>query len=248
MTLRSRAFKFIIGLCFVVVLPLVPTPAMALTLGPCPPTQEGQVTIVGGRAYFCFCLISVLTGRKYCHWVDRYTFRAGDDVGISAEWGQDAAVNYAQVTQDPNTGAFSSLGEVDFYRNGTLTNRPAGWEAVANTLWRWNGSSWAKVYDSGFGYSQGSWAWTYMQASWASPPGGAGYFAQNTYGFVWDGAQWRGNAAGTWSGYTYWDLGYAAASAPPTAPPPSVVKKPPRPPGPRSAMTSALGSDVIGGG
>lgn len=145
---------------------------------------------------------------------------------------------------------FVSEGQGMHFTNGYLSNAPAGWLAVANTAWRWSGSTWTKCADSGFSYSAGSWAWLRVGWTWSSPPCGTGYYSTNAYSFVWDGGTWQGNPYGVYSGYKYWNGCIQCLAAPtelpPNEPPPVVPNVPKK--GVGKARPSAPGAALVSGG
>ena len=203
-----------------------------------------------GIVYRCTCLRSVSTGRDYCHWkVLELNGKAKSGLQIGAEWGGlHGQLNYAEVART-DSGSYRSYGDVSYFYTGTLTNAPTGRLANVTVVYRWTGSSWLNCRDSGFYYSGGAWAWFGLTWSFGTPPCGDGFYFTNNYGFVYDGAQWRGNPSGVASGHMTWMgcLSCRSAAAPPApkAPPPAVVKMPPQPSGVVGAPTTSAEPDLF---
>ena len=213
--------------------------------------EDGYVT-----RYTCYCVWTGSGANRRildCVWLTPSQLNAYSAFqALPYDLERQAAGNYSIVRRNPNgSGPFTSTGSVRHATNGRLSNVPAGWLAVAETTWWWSGSTWTKCADSGFAYSSGSWAWLSIGWGWSSVPCGSGYYASNSYAFVWDGGAWQGNPSGVWSGYMYWNACPTCLSpqpAAPTSPPPGQVRMP-KPPvkGQVPSPANASGSEILGG-
>lgn len=66
-----------------------------------------------------------------------------------------------------------------------------------NAGWKWNGSSWYICFNSNWAQSFSHSMINLTQFS-SAPPCGSGYYAENSFGFVWHNNQWYGGEIYPW--------------------------------------------------
>lgn len=194
------------------------------------PTEEGEIYDWGsGDARECFIALYPLY-EAFLEWVpiDCGIVDSIWGVGISSANPIRVWLYTARVEIYKSTGRLRAGADAVAVVNGAKYTVPAGWLASAHELFKWNGSTWTSIGNTGYQYNQHPRSVFGPTRNWGLPGRNAWYYIQG-YSYMLTYGGWIG-ATGSSGSISIPPSGLAPAIPPPPGPPD--VKPIPPPPNP----------------